>query len=559
MATEIKIRRGTAAQNAAFTGVEGEVTYSTDQKRLITHDGATVGGTLQATKAEVDAKQPALGFTPENVANKDTDGTLAANSDVKYASQKATKTYADTKQSALGFTPENVANKDTDGTLAANSDVKYASQKATKTYADTKQSALGFTPENVANKSTDGTLSANSDTLYASQKATKTYADTKQAALGFTPENVANKSSDGTLAANSDTLYASQKATKTYADTKQAALGFTPENVANKDTDGTLAANSDVKYASQKATKTYADTKQAALGFTPENVANKDTDGTLAANSDVKYASQKATKTYADTKQSALGFTPENVANKDTDGTLAANSDVKYASQKATKTYADAVATAAASALSTGLALKVAKAGDSMTGTLTVTPATANTAAFVLGNNSAPAGDPTNASENWATGGEWQYRSSAASEGAGQTNRVHNRAEEVVGAGTDYSLTTTLAKVDFGTTDPEIVLPTAGTYLVYMKMMLLFSAVALSAGDIVGGILRNTTDSVNLTSSYVVWTNPSAVLGVYQTLFSQSVVTISASKTFQIWANNLSGARGIVVANVTNLGYVRLF
>ncbi len=93
-----------------------------------------------------------IGFVPENVANKDVDGTLAANSDTLYPSQKAVKTYADTKQPALGFTPEDVANKDTDGTLAANSDTKYASQKATKTYADTKQTALGFTPENSANK-----------------------------------------------------------------------------------------------------------------------------------------------------------------------------------------------------------------------------------------------------------------------------------------------------------------------------------------------------------------------------------------------------------------------
>ena len=38
-----------------------------------------------------------FGFTPESSANKDTDGTLAADSDTKYASQKATKTYADTK------------------------------------------------------------------------------------------------------------------------------------------------------------------------------------------------------------------------------------------------------------------------------------------------------------------------------------------------------------------------------------------------------------------------------------------------------------------------------
>ena len=47
---------------------------------------------------EIDAKQNALGFTPENVANKSTDGTMADNSDTEYPSQKAVKTYADTKQ-----------------------------------------------------------------------------------------------------------------------------------------------------------------------------------------------------------------------------------------------------------------------------------------------------------------------------------------------------------------------------------------------------------------------------------------------------------------------------
>ncbi len=50
---------------------------------------------------------------------------------------------SNTYQVSLGFTPENVTNKDTDGTLAANSDTKYASQKATKTYADTKVSSNG--------------------------------------------------------------------------------------------------------------------------------------------------------------------------------------------------------------------------------------------------------------------------------------------------------------------------------------------------------------------------------------------------------------------------------
>jgi hypothetical protein len=45
--------------------------------------------------------QPILGYTPENVANKSIDGTLAANSDVLYSSQKAVKTYVDASVSGV--------------------------------------------------------------------------------------------------------------------------------------------------------------------------------------------------------------------------------------------------------------------------------------------------------------------------------------------------------------------------------------------------------------------------------------------------------------------------
>lgn len=42
--TQTQFRRGTTAQNAAFTGVVGEVTFDTQVFRLITHDGITPGG-----------------------------------------------------------------------------------------------------------------------------------------------------------------------------------------------------------------------------------------------------------------------------------------------------------------------------------------------------------------------------------------------------------------------------------------------------------------------------------------------------------------------------------
>lgn len=245
---KIKIGNGVTAWNSLpyFTSGAGSVDSVNGQTGTVVLDftdvGADEAGSAAAALASANSytdtglagKQNSLGYTAENQANKDTDGTLAANSDTKYPSQKAAKTYIDTglsgKQNTLGFTPENVSNKDIDGTLAANSDTKYSSQKAVKTYVDTglsaKQNSLGFTPENVANKDTDDTFGANSDTLYPSQKAVKSYVDSglsgKQNSLGFTPENVSNKK--GTLN-NSSTEYPTSAAVLTgLADNKKARV-----------------------------------------------------------------------------------------------------------------------------------------------------------------------------------------------------------------------------------------------------------------------------------------------------------------------------------------------
>lgn len=44
MTIALKLRRGTTAENDAFTGLEGEVTYDTEMKQLRVHDGETPGG-----------------------------------------------------------------------------------------------------------------------------------------------------------------------------------------------------------------------------------------------------------------------------------------------------------------------------------------------------------------------------------------------------------------------------------------------------------------------------------------------------------------------------------
>jgi hypothetical protein len=98
---------------------------------------------------------------------------------IKTPSGKTLATLDDIVSGPLGFTPEDVANKDTNTSLGT-SNTKYPSQNATKVYIDTglaaKQNSLGFTPENVANKDTSTSLGT-SDTSYPSQKAVKTYVD----------------------------------------------------------------------------------------------------------------------------------------------------------------------------------------------------------------------------------------------------------------------------------------------------------------------------------------------------------------------------------------------
>jgi hypothetical protein len=44
MSKQIRLRRGTTAQHASFTGADGEVTFDTDKKCLVVHDGAAPGG-----------------------------------------------------------------------------------------------------------------------------------------------------------------------------------------------------------------------------------------------------------------------------------------------------------------------------------------------------------------------------------------------------------------------------------------------------------------------------------------------------------------------------------
>ena len=57
MASELRLRRGSAVQTKAFVGAEGEVTVDTTRKGLVVHDGVTPGGIPVAKLADLDVKQ----------------------------------------------------------------------------------------------------------------------------------------------------------------------------------------------------------------------------------------------------------------------------------------------------------------------------------------------------------------------------------------------------------------------------------------------------------------------------------------------------------------------
>ena len=66
MATQLQIRRGTAAQVAAFTGAEGEIVYNSTNDSLHTNDGSTAGG---FELARVDGSNFALTSAISTTAN----------------------------------------------------------------------------------------------------------------------------------------------------------------------------------------------------------------------------------------------------------------------------------------------------------------------------------------------------------------------------------------------------------------------------------------------------------------------------------------------------------
>src|SRR4029079_16359283 len=89
-------------------GASGVVVEAGDM--FICKIDSTSSGNQAGVGANWNVIQTNIAFTPEDVANKDTDTTLAANSDTKYPSQKAIKAYVDALLASGGVANDSITN-----------------------------------------------------------------------------------------------------------------------------------------------------------------------------------------------------------------------------------------------------------------------------------------------------------------------------------------------------------------------------------------------------------------------------------------------------------------
>ena len=315
---------------------------------------------ITAVQDDVDANEAAANTAialKEDAANKSTDVTTDADSDIKYPSVKAVKTYVDAQAQAQAS--GSVADEINEGTTLV----------APSQHAVFEALAL---KEDAANKSTDGSLADDTDTKFPTEKAVKTYVDAQVGSL-TTDDDITGATIDGasllTISEGTTEITVDLSALEESAaitavqddvDANEAAANTAialKEDAANKSTDGSLADDTDTKFPTEKAVKTYVDAQVGSL-TTDDDITGATIDGaslltisegtteiTVDLSALEESAAITAVQDDVDANEAAANTAialKEDAANKSTDGTLADDTDTKFPTEKAVKTYVDA-------------------------------------------------------------------------------------------------------------------------------------------------------------------------------------------------------------------------
>ena len=83
MSIQIKLRGGTTAEHASFTGAEREVTVDTTSNTLVVHDGVTAGGITLAKLSDVSSPPGSINASDINTTGNITSGgTITSTGDI---------------------------------------------------------------------------------------------------------------------------------------------------------------------------------------------------------------------------------------------------------------------------------------------------------------------------------------------------------------------------------------------------------------------------------------------------------------------------------------------
>lgn len=319
--------------------------YSASQVQN-TPAGTIVATTVQDAINELDSeKQAALGFTPENVANKATD--FSTINDTKYPTVQAVQTEIIARVAGLAWkaqvtcaTTSNITlsgEQTIDGVATSSSRVLVKNQStasqngiyvsAAGAWARAADADTGTELQNAVVPVAQGT--SNADTTWNQTSDGITIGVTSIVFGPFgtsapdassTVKGIAKLYPSTSLGTNTDGA-PDQNAVKSYVDTAVAGVTIPDATSSVKgkaklytgtgsNTDGSMDQNSatnafqanDATLTALAGLATGANKIPYSTGTDTFSQLDLDTDGTLAANSDTKIASQKASKTYIDTK-----------------------------------------------------------------------------------------------------------------------------------------------------------------------------------------------------------------------------------------------------------------
>lgn len=107
MSIEVQIRRGTDAENAAFTGQEGELVYTTDTKDLYVHDGSTAGGTVVGSLVGIPDDSITFAKIEEIPANTILGNNTGGSSDIIELTTTQTRTLLNVADGANNYSHPN--------------------------------------------------------------------------------------------------------------------------------------------------------------------------------------------------------------------------------------------------------------------------------------------------------------------------------------------------------------------------------------------------------------------------------------------------------------------